>query len=991
VRNGSEAKHLGGVPVRNAIETKCGCGVPVQNAIETKCRNGVPVRNGIETKCRGGVPVRNGIETKCRGGVPVHTGWGTEFLAVLQCDTGGASNCFGIVQCDRGTAGLFADHGPFAICGTAILVQNRAEVSDPTGRHPSEEDTTMMHRASFAHHVSSIPSQPEKRHRRAEPEGRRAEAFRSLRTRLARATILLLCLLASSRAAVAAQLIVYDDVLPGPFQDWSWAAHDLHATAHVHGGAYAISMVPANWEGLYFHHPGFAVEENGTLELWVHGGNAGNQQIRFYLYRNNNPLANAELETFLPGGAIPAGTWAKATIPFSALGVTTGSIDGLIFQADAAGTQPMIWLDDLVLLDTAGPPQPVTVSVDPSADRRAINPLIYGVNFGDAAEFAAVPYTLRRWGGNSVTRYNWQKDATNRASDWFYINLPEGPDSTGLPNGSSADLWIDETLDAGSGAIVTIPTIGWTARDRVKRWGFSVAKYGPQQQTECSATGWPSWCAEDAGNGVRPDGSLVTGNDPHDTSVEVGPPFATGWVQHVVGRFGSAQAGGVAFYALDNEPMLWNSTHRDVHPDPATLDELWAYTRSYAEAIKMADPTARTLGPVVWGWCAYFYSALDGCTPGPDMAAHGGLPLIEWYLMKNRERELQTGTRPVDYLDIHYYPQANGVALTDDESVAALRLRSLQSLYDSSYVDESWIGQPVRLIPRMKEWIAARCPGMKLAITEYNWGGDQGISSALAQAEALAIYGREGVDLATRWVAPQAGSRVVDAFRLYLDYDGAHHALLGESVRAVSSDREDVGAYAILRDGGTQVALLLFNKAVAVRTTTVTIAGAASGPAPVYRFDDATALAPAGTLALSGEPFSIDLPARSATLLLVNLAGVSAIGADAEGFGGESARDRRAPELCLTATPNPFRAEVAIRGVASREVPVPIVFTAEICDAAGRLVRRLDGRTSVDARAVALTWDGCDGSDAPVPSGVYFARVRAGAAAEGTLRLLKVQ
>ena len=53
----------------------------------------------------------------------------------------------------------------------------------------------------------------------------------------------------------------------------------------------------------------------------------------------------------------------------------------------------------------------------------------------------------------------------------------------------------------------------------------------------------------------------------------------------------------------------------------------------------------------------------------------------------------------------------------------------------------------------MKAWIAARYPGTKLALTEYNWGGDTGVSSALAQAEALAIFGREGVDLATRWVS----------------------------------------------------------------------------------------------------------------------------------------------------------------------------------------------------------------------------------------------
>jgi hypothetical protein len=783
-------------------------------------------------------------------------------------------------------------------------------------------------------------------------------------------------------AARAAAIVVYDDDLRAPFEDWSWATHDLHATAYVHAGTASISMTPVNWSGLYFHHPGIEVADNGTLELWVNGGTAGGQQIRFYLYRGSAPLANAELESFLPGGVIAAGTWAKATIPFSALGVTSGSIDGLIFQADAASSQPVVYFDDLFLLDTAGPPQPVTVSVDPNADRRPINPLIYGVNFGNASEFGAVGYPLRRWGGNSVTRYNWRKDATNHASDWFFINLPEGPDSTGLPAGSSADLWIGETLAAGSEAILTVPTIGWTTRDRVKRWGFSVAKYGPQQETECTASGWPSWCAADAGNGVHQDGTPITGNDPHDTSIEVGPTFVSDWVRHILGRVGTAQSGGVAYYALDNEPMLWNSTHRDVHPNPTTLDETWTFTQSYAEAIKAVDPSAQVLGPVVWGWCAYLYSALDGCAPGSDMASHGNLPLLEWYLMKNHEREVQTGVRPVDYLDVHYYPQASRVALTDDESVAATRLRSLRGLYDPAYVDESWIGQPVRLIPRMKEWIAARCPGVKLAITEYNWGGDQGISSALAQAEALAIFGREGVDLATRWVAPESPSKVLQAFRLYLDYDGAGGRLAGESVRAQSSNVDAVGSYAIRMADG-RLALLLFNKAAGTRTTQVSVSGGGPGQAHLYRFDAGTSLGPAGQMTFTGAPFSLDLPARSATLILLPsvVTGVAGGGAG-RGAGGT---------LTVTARPSLFRGWTRIRidacdqGIdGGREVEI------DIHDAAGRLVRRIEATAPRTGTDQSIEWDGRDRSGKVAPAGIYFLRARSGEYT-GSCRLLKLE
>jgi hypothetical protein len=217
------------------------------------------------------------------------------------------------------------------------------------------------------------------------------------------------------------------------------------------------------------------------------------------------------------------------------------------------------------------------------------------------------------------------------------------------------------------------------------------------------------------------------------------------------------------------------------------------------------------------------------------------------------------------------------VALSDDESAAtsALRLRSLKSLYDPAYVDESWIGGAgweggvVKLIPRMKAWIAARYPGTKLAITEYSWGNDNGASSALAQAEALAIFGREGVDLATRWVAPEEGTRVEDAFRLYLNYDGLGSRVTGESVRTTSSNVDQLGAYAV-RNGGTLYALL-FNKHTASRTVSVTVAGGLTQTAALYGFDAANRLRATGAAAPAAGALDLTLPARSATLAVVPL------------------------------------------------------------------------------------------------------------------------
>ena len=47
------------------------------------------------------------------------------------------------------------------------------------------------------------------------------------------------------------------------------------------------------------------------------------------------------------------------------------------------------------------------------------------------------------------------------------------------------------------------------------------------------------------------------------------------WVQHLIGTWGLAANGGLKYYIMDNEPSLWNSTHRDIHPAPVTYDEIY--------------------------------------------------------------------------------------------------------------------------------------------------------------------------------------------------------------------------------------------------------------------------------------------------------------------------------------------------------------------------------------------------------------------------------
>ena len=54
-------------------------------------------------------------------------------------------------------------------------------------------------------------------------------------------------------------------------------------------------------------------------------------------------------------------------------------------------------------------------------------------------------------------------------------------------------------------------------------------------------------------------------------------------------------------------------------------------------------------------------------------------------------------------------------------------------------------GGPIKLLPRVQRDIDDFNPGTKIAITEYNYGGDNHISGGIAEADALGIFGQQGV------------------------------------------------------------------------------------------------------------------------------------------------------------------------------------------------------------------------------------------------------
>jgi hypothetical protein len=512
----------------------------------------------------------------------------------------------------------------------------------------------------------------------------------------------------------------------------------------------------------------------------------------------------------------------------------------------------------------------VTINVDAAANRRAINPNIYGVAHASTAQLADLNSPLNRNGGNNTTRYNWQLNADNRGNDWYYQSIADASATTG----ERGDTFVANARAAGAAAMLTIPTIEWVAKvgaSRTKLASFSIAKYGAQ-----SGNDW-QWFP-DAGNGVRTNGQFVTGNDPNDASVPSTPALQQAWVQHLVARWGTNANGGLRYYILDNEPSIWHATHRDVRPVGATMDEIRSKTIEFGQRIKTIDPSAFVVGPEEWGWSGYFYSGYDqqyGSTHGwgslPDRNAHGGADYLPWLLDELRRHQASTGQRLLDIFTVHYYPQ--GGEFSDDVSSAMQlrRNRSTRSLWDPAYVDETWINDEVRLIPRLKSWVNAFYPGTAIGITEYNWGAENHINGAIAQADIYGIFGREGLDMGARWATPSAGTPTYKAMRMYRNYDGNRSTFGDTSVAAATANPDNVAAFAAHRSSDGALTIMAINKQLSSSATaTIGLANFAHrGAAQAWQLTSANAITRLADVGFGGSSFVAQLPPQSITLFVI--------------------------------------------------------------------------------------------------------------------------
>jgi hypothetical protein len=501
----------------------------------------------------------------------------------------------------------------------------------------------------------------------------------------------------------------------------------------------------------------------------------------------------------------------------------------------------------------------VQFTIDAAAQVKPISRFIYGIN----ATLGGTKFpnlTARRGGGNRWTAYNWENNASNAGSDYLYENDDFFPGGT-TPGGAIIPLAKNASAN-NAGLLLTIPIQGYVAAD----------KKGPTPQPATVTSLKTRFRQEIAAKGS----AFTLTPDPGDKFV-----YQDEFVNWVKTKYPYGQTDPMRpiWFSLDNEPDLWAETHPEVHPDAPTYAEMISKSTAFTTAIKAVAPKALTFGPVSYGW--YGYVRLQGA---PDAADRD---FLSFYLAQMKAAGATAGKRLLDVLDLHWYPEVkvgdykNGIPITGKSTapdVVAARVQAPRSLWDPSYIENSWIthdwlgDKPIQLIPLMLGKIAANYPGTRLAFTEYDYGGGQDISGGIAQADALGIFGKYGVFAAMQWPLREGESFVAGAFKMYRDFDGNNASFGDISVKATTSSVADTSVYASLESAiANRMVIVAINKTDHSITGTFTIKHKPMTTVSAYKLTSASATPLAnGHVAVAGGKFNYKLPAYSVSTLLLS-------------------------------------------------------------------------------------------------------------------------
>lgn len=469
--------------------------------------------------------------------------------------------------------------------------------------------------------------------------------------------------------------------------------------------------------------------------------------------------------------------------------------------------------------------QSVQITVNTQKNRNAVSPLLYGRN-NSLSDDPSNPVSAATWqlykdagvrffrenGGNDLTKYNWRLHLTSHP-DWYNNVYPSNWDY-------AAQSLQHNIPDAqGMWGFQLIGSAASNTNNNFNDWGYNMSQWwsGVEQNLAGGGVVNPAGGSEALTNG---NPSLYLENWTADSTTAILPWwFGTGGV--------GLDSTHIRYWNMDNEVEIWSSTHDDVMPIQPTAEAFLQLYFAVAKKARALYPGIKLTGPVSpneWQWYNWNNTTVTG-TDGKQY------PWLQYFIKRVAEEEKSSGIRLLDVIDLHFYPSS---------SKASDVVQYGRVFFDSTYafpeangvknVNGSWDNsiQIEDIFGRCRNWL-----------NQY-MGPDNGVTFGISEAgtglrnnpNALAVwYGstmgemmKNGVGFFSPWTWDIGMWETLHLFSRY------NRPI---SVQAVSSDEQDVSAYATTDAATDSLTIVLINRSTQTQTATLSFPDFQATASPV--------------------------------------------------------------------------------------------------------------------------------------------------------------
>ena len=262
----------------------------------------------------------------------------------------------------------------------------------------------------------------------------------------------------------------------------------------------------------------------------------------------------------------------------------------------------------------------------------------------------------------------------------------------------------------------------------------------------------------------------------------------------------------VLYWAMDNEPDIWHTTHDDVRKEPFEPEEFMQIYFKTAKLMRAKYPDLKLVGPIScneWQWYT---------SPNHKGVTHEGqhYTWLEFFIKRVAEEEKASGIKLLDLFSIHFYPGE----MADNEVVQTHRIffdekydypkangiKRLNGVWDTTQTKEY-------IFKRCRDWMLKHLGEERdLGMTEIGIESKNPNILAVWYASMMGEFIRNDVKLFTPWYWEFG---MWETLHLFARYNKTHY------LPPLSSSNDSIlSAYPTLSEDKDSMSLVLVNRSL---------------------------------------------------------------------------------------------------------------------------------------------------------------------------------